>query len=274
MNNEKYGGKRAVMDCVEFRDALHELDRPGTSGAASLDSAMEHAESCGDCGVLLVEEESLGFALRKVAQESARMPGAGRVEAELLKEFRQARPETVAVIPARRNMRWGMAALGIAAAILLVLGTVIYERNLTHTPVGSTTNITASAGHPEANTGLDTKTVTTPEAVADNPGANITDVPSSANSASSTAVPGTNRASTAGDAEPVEYATAFVPLPYADDPSALEGGSVVRVTLARSALESYGLAADGMGAGDRVTADMIVSEDGRPQAIRLVAQDD
>jgi hypothetical protein len=49
---------------------------------------------------------------------------------------------------------------------------------------------------------------------------------------------------------------------------------VVRVTLARSALESYGLAAEGMAAGDRVTADMIVSEDGRPQAIRLVAQDD
>ena len=61
------------------------------------------------------------------------------------------------------------------------------------------------------------------------------------------------------------------PLPYADDPAALEGGSVVRVTLARSVLESYGLPAEGLGAGDRVTADMIVSEDGTPQAIRLVS---
>jgi hypothetical protein len=274
MNNEKDGGKRAVMDCAEFRGVLHELDRPGTSGAASLDGAMEHAESCGDCGVLLVEEESLGFALRKVAQESARMPAAARVEAALLKEFRQARPETVAVMPARRNMRWGMAALGIAAAVLLVLGTVIYERNLTQTPVAGTTRIAASASHPETNGGLDPKRANAPEAVAENPGANVTQVSGAVNAVSATGVSGAKRATAAGDAEPVEYATAFVPLPYADDPSALEGGSVVRVTLARSALESYGLAAEGMAAGDRVTADMIVSEDGRPQAIRLVAQDD
>jgi hypothetical protein len=262
------------MDCAAFRDVLHELDRPGTRGAASFDGAMEHAESCGDCGVLLVEEESLGFALQKVAQETARMPGSARVEAALLKEFRQARPETAAIVPVRSNMRWGMAALGIAAAVLLVLGTAIYERNLTHAPVAGTTNVATSAGHPETNTGLDSKPVNVPEAVAENSAANVTRVPGSANPASATAVSGTNRAATAGDAEPVEYATAFVPLPYADDPSALEGGSVVRVTLARSALESYGLAADGMGASDRVTADMIVSEDGTPQAIRLVAQDD
>ena len=49
---------------------------------------------------------------------------------------------------------------------------------------------------------------------------------------------------------------------------------MVRVTLARSVLESYGLSAEGLGAGDRVTADMIVSEDGTPQAIRLVAVED
>jgi hypothetical protein len=262
------------MDCAEFRDVLHELDRPGTPGAASLDGAMEHAEACGDCGVLLVEAESLGFALRKVAQETTRMPGAARVEAALLKEFRQARPETVAIIPMRRNMGWGMAALGIAAAVLLVLGTVIYERNLTHEPVAETTNIAASTGHPGTNTGLDPKTANAPEAVAENSAATVTQVHAAANGASATAISSANQAAAAGEAEPVEYATAFVPLPYADNPSALEGGSVVRVTLARSALESYGLAADGMGAGDRVTADMIVSEDGTPQAIRLVAQDD
>jgi hypothetical protein len=76
------------------------------------------------------------------------------------------------------------------------------------------------------------------------------------------------------DAQLTEYATDYVPLPYADDPSALDGGSVVRVTLARSVLESYGLPAEGMGTGDRVTADMILSEDGTPQAIRLVSQAD
>ena len=70
-----------------------------------------------------------------------------------------------------------------------------------------------------------------------------------------------------------EYATAYVPLPYAYDPSDLEGGAVVRVVLPRAALISYGLPVEAMGVSDQVTADMVVSEDGTPQAIRLVAQE-
>ena len=44
-----------------------------------------------------------------------------------------------------------------------------------------------------------------------------------------------------------EYATAYVPLPYAYDPSELEGAAVVRVALPRAALVSYGLPVEGMG---------------------------
>ncbi len=65
-----------------------------------------------------------------------------------------------------------------------------------------------------------------------------------------------------------------MPLPYAYDPSELEGGAVVRVVLPRAALVSYGLPVEGMGVRDQVTADMVVSQDGTPQAIRLVAQSD
>jgi hypothetical protein len=257
-----------LMDCAEFRDLLHELDRPGTRGASALDGAMAHAEACGDCGVLLVEEESLGFALQKIAHETARMPGALRVEAALLNEFRQVKAEVM--IPARNRARWGAAALGVAAAVLLVLGAAIYQRNFAHTPLLAVTHV---AGNP-APRAADAKveaTIDTKRVTAENSTTSVTQLPSS-NTPGARAVPGAKRA--ASEAQRVEYATAFVPLPYADDPSALEGGSVVRVTLARSVLESYGLPADGMGTGDRVTADMIVSEDGTPQAIRLVAQED
>src|SRR5450631_1187101 len=111
MKTEKHSEK--LMDCAEFRDLLRELDRPGTRGAAVLDGAMAHAEACGDCGVLLVEEESLGFALQKIAHETARMTGALRVEAALLNEFRQVKAEVM--IPARNRARWGVVALGVAA---------------------------------------------------------------------------------------------------------------------------------------------------------------
>src|ERR1700691_3508134 len=63
----------------------------------------------------------------------------------------------------------------------------------------------------------------------------------------------------------------YMPLPYAYDQSELEGGAVVRVVLPRAALVSYGLPMKGMGVADNVTADMVVSQDGTPQAIRLVA---
>jgi hypothetical protein len=269
MNRENEGLEGEPMNCLEFRELLHELDRPGTHGAAQLDSAMAHAEGCGDCGVLLVEEESLGFALQKIAQETARMPGAARVEAELLKAFRQeVKPASIeAIIPMRSGMRWGVVALGIAAAVLLVLGTVIYQRNVAKTPdapaVNAEVNPSAKSGDSPAPQSL--------EASAQDPVSNSAANPVSASSASSKVAPNAKTSAAASDADTTEYATAFVPLPYADDPSTLEGGSVVRVTLARSVLESYGLPAEGLGAGDRVTADMIVSEDGTPQAIRLVS---
>ena len=68
-----------------------------------------------------------------------------------------------------------------------------------------------------------------------------------------------------------EYAS-FQPLPYADDPSTLEDGAVVRVEMPRAALASFGLPVAAMESDDTVRADLIVSADGTPQAIRLVSQ--
>jgi hypothetical protein len=276
MNRENEIDQREPMNCLEFREVLHELDRHGTRGAAAFDSAMAHAECCGDCGALLVEEESLGFALQKVAQETSRMPGASRVEAELLNAFRQElKPATIQTIPARTGKRWGIIALGIAATVLLVLGTVIYQRNSQKT-AGGAPAVNAIVNPPTVPT--DSQSPKSLEVSAQNsvsnPAANPGVANSSASTTNSAVNPNTKNSVAANDADATEYATAFVPLPYADDPSALEGGSVVRVTLARSVLESYGLPAEGLGAGDRVTADMIVSEDGTPQAIRLVAVED
>jgi len=68
------------------------------------------------------------------------------------------------------------------------------------------------------------------------------------------------------------YASSFQSLPYADDPSALEDGAVVRVEMPRAALASFGLPVVAMESDGTVRADVIVSADGTPQAIRLVSQ--
>jgi anti-sigma factor RsiW len=227
------------MDCMQFREVLHELDQPGAEGDALCERALAHAESCSDCAAQLTEMESLSFSLRQLAEESAEAQAPARLETLLLQEFRREKSAT-----ASRGVRWQLAAFGIAAAVLLALGLSLHRQHLV-TPAN-------------VNSGQSSvQTVTTAPAN------------SAATKTSATAVDGSTHAAVADDAE---YATAYMPLPYTYDPSELEGGAVVRVVLPRAALVSYGLPVEGMGVRDQVTADMVISQDGTPQAIRLVAQ--
>ena len=90
----------------------------------------------------------------------------------------------------------------------------------------------------------------------------------------SAGVAGANEVPVDNSSSDSEYTTDFISLPYADDPGTLEGGTVVRVTLSRSALASFGLPVAGMGSSEQIPADIALSEDGVPQAIRLVADAD
>jgi hypothetical protein len=79
-------------------------------------------------------------------------------------------------------------------------------------------------------------------------------------------------AAVSSDTSASEYASGFVALPYADDAANVEGASVVRVALSRSALASLGVPVADATDTNEVPADLIVSMDGTPQAIRLVSE--
>jgi len=234
-----------LMDCAQFKEIYQELDRPGTSGYRFRERALSHAETCPRCGALLTEGEALDFALRNLAERSAGWNASPRIEANLLREFQQ-----VKLAGSRQRIRKQFAILGAAAAVLLALGIGVHERI---TLGARTTSLEAAnvAGNPTAGT--------TTDAVAGGsttPGESTSAVSASAN-----------------QADENEYAEEFVPVPYADDPAGLEGGAIVRVTLPRSALASFGLPFAESEGTDRVSADLIVSQDGTPQAIRLVTQE-
>ena len=229
------------MDCAEFQEVLHELDRPGNEGEALCERALSHAEGCSDCAALLIEVEALDFSLRQAATESAELQAPARLETLLLQEFRRQKAAT-----ASRGVRWQLAAFAIAAAVLLALGLSLHRQHLV-TPAGvNSARSSTQTGAPASDNSAATK--------------------------ASAVAPGSNAQAAVVDDS--EYMTAYMPLPYAYDPSELEGAAVVRVVLPRAALVSYGLPVDGMGVRDQVTADMVVSQDGTPQAIRLVAQSD
>jgi len=218
------------MNCSQFQEVLHDLDRPGTEGFAARDLAFLHAESCDHCTQLLTQSESLDFALHTLASREAHHQVSGRIEERLLEEFRERNRATQ-----RRAMSWQLAAIGTAAALLLALGLGLHSWRARHTA--------AMAGKSSAGSN-DAENVSSSTPVDD----------------------------AAEENQDSESATAFVSLPYADDSMASEGGAIVRVVLSRPALASLGLPVADIGATDRIPADIIVSEDGAPQAIRLVAQ--
>jgi hypothetical protein len=234
-----------LTDCVQFKEIYHELDRPGTSGYRFRERALSHAETCPRCGALLTEGEALDFALWNLAERSAGWNASPRIEANLLREVQQ-----VKLAGSRKRIRKQFAILGAAAAVLLAMGIGVHQR-ITSGARTAWLEAANVAGNPAAGT--------TTDAVAGGsttPGESISAVIASAN-----------------QADENEYAQEFVPVPYADDPAALEGGAIVRVTLPRSALASFGLPITESEGTDRVSADLIVSQDGTPQAIRLVSQE-
>jgi len=67
-----------------------------------------------------------------------------------------------------------------------------------------------------------------------------------------------------------EVATDFLPLTFVDDSRAQESGHVVRVKVPRSALIAFGVPMNMERAGELITADVVVGDDGLARAIRFV----
>lgn len=246
------------MNCEQFDALLLDLDRAGSSAAASRANALSHAEGCSRCAALLCESEALDFALAKLVREDAEVAAPARLEAALTQRFRREQG-----IARHRGVRRMVASFAAVAAVgLLALGLSLRHRaRLPQNPAppawiaNSPLRITPATP------------ITPGKTVAE-------DSPAAHGAAEKAARPGENQ----HEALPVSeqnaiYSASFVSLPYADDAADLQDGTVVQVVLPRSALASFGLPATVYaGYADRVPADLILNEDGTPEAIRLVSQ--
>jgi hypothetical protein len=191
-----------------------------------------HAEACSRCAQLMTDNEALDFALQSLAVRDAELQAPPRVEAGLLQELRKQKGVSA------RTEQWWMAVLGAAAVAVLVLGLSVRHAHIAGVKHDSGTSAIAPSSFGLSSGG------------------------------GSPAQPTELAENVSSDSQ---EATAFVSLPYATDPATLEGGTIVRVELSRSALASMGMPVTDVGATDRIPADIMLSEDGAPQAIRLVA---
>jgi hypothetical protein len=242
------------MDCTQFEEILSDLNRPEITGTALRESALAHAESCSRCAKLLAEAESLDQGFRALAAVERDLRAPERVEAIVLQEFRRRRD----AVSGRRIGR--QATLGIAAAILLVVGVSLHHwvarssgsESVAQTPAaGSAPSPTKNSAEMRARVAAQPETSISVES--EERGQEVESAPLS---------------------EQNDSEDAFMPLPYADEPAALDGGAVVRVEMPRAALASFGMPVAAMEGDGTVQADLVVSEDGTPQAIRLVSQDE
>jgi hypothetical protein len=224
-----------LMNCAKFEKIVHDLERPGTEGFSLRESALAHAESCSQCAQLMTDTESLDAALRALSGRENRQQAPARVETALIAEFR--RQKTAG---SRRRVQRQIAALSAAAILLLALGFSLHY-------------------WPAQKSGTGPVAAKTPSSPVVSP---IAAPAGSQQQDEASEIP-------AGDSEST---TDFVPLPYADDQTAIDGGMVVRVVLSRPALASLGVPVTDPGATDQIPADLLLSQDGSPQAIRLVSQ--
>jgi hypothetical protein len=200
--------------------------------AATMESALTHADSCEPCDALLEEAESLTRSLRALAMSDETVSAPVRVEKAVLQAFRQRRQPTD---HAARIRRWSTVIAGIAAAVVVVFVLAGRPGGLFH-----------FAGGTAAKNSVQ---------------------PATPNLAGSTTAAQQASLGTSDDAIGTD---SFVPLSGAFDLASLGDDPVVRVVLSGDDLENLGLPVGDSG-DDQVVADLILANDGTPQAIRVVS---
>jgi hypothetical protein len=218
------------MTCEEF--AMAGLDLGTSAGNDPLQqAAREHLRDCPHCAALHENWQALRDHLHALGVESRGAQPSSRVEMRLLQEF-HTKHRTV-----RTRRTAAIAAWALAAAAVL-LGTVswINWRRQEATTAAHSHGLVKETGAAQSNP--NPPSATSPAAM------ELGDVVVAANS---------------GD---------FAILPGSIPPS-LGDATVVRVQMQRSALTALGLTVNEEHGADWIQVDLLVGDDGLPQAVRL-----
>lgn len=236
------------MNCRECEPLLVEVARRnaategesrlvGTAtGDADLAAALEHAASCAQCAERLAEERALNTQLRSLAAAESRVPSAG-CEATLMAAYRTERGREV------HTRRWIFAVSGaMAASLVILLGAALVLSSESSSLVRAMASKFAPLAATNRTASSQAPSVTSSEAAEEND----------------------------PNAEGQEEVTEFMAFYPGADVGSLDSGALVRVRMPSSALGSFGLPVTQGSEDQWVSADLLVDEDGAPQAIRFV----
>jgi anti-sigma factor RsiW len=228
--------RKQEMKCEEFEAIGLDAGRDSSLSEAERAAAREHAASCSHCAALQDSWEAAGIELRALAEDTAMAQAPARVEMRLRQEFRTRHVS----MKLRRTAVIAGWALATAAVLVGAVSWVNWRTNsldvATKHPSSSqsaTNSISNNAnGTVNHTAGQQSDSADTELLMADN---ELSDF---------TLLPGTLPADTADAA-------------------------ILRVRMQRSSLGALGLPVNEERAGEWIQVDLLVGNDGLPQAVRL-----
>jgi anti-sigma factor RsiW len=238
--------RKQEMKCEEFESIGLDAARDSSLSEAERAAAREHAATCSHCAALQDSWQAAGVELRAFAEDTAMAQAPARVEMRLLQEFRTQH----VTLRVRRGAI--IAAWALATAAVLV-GAVSW-RNWRHGHLEETKSHLNPA--PAANN------------VAQNNSAEAANNKASAEAPNAMRRPGLEGAGSSDTLVADNELRGFTFLPGAFTADA-DDAEILRVRMQRGALGALGLPVNEERASEWIQVDLLVGDDGLPQAVRL-----
>jgi anti-sigma factor RsiW len=228
------------LGCKRTGSILIEIARERNVNTAEKLAAMDHLAVCNECASSFSSQSELSTRLREMAQAYEERP-SDVIEKRVIEEFRKG----------RRSGYWLRAAA--AATVLLLLGFTTYLFSILSHQV-EITSVKVPAPVPVATTGLQSEPapVATPVRVTVKSRKRYV------------------RRKVQSLYEEQQVTTNFLPLDPVSVGIPLENAQLIRVELPKTSLQLLGFPPMPDDSRKRVTADLLVGEDGLARAIRFV----
>jgi len=224
------------MNCEEFEAIGLDAERDASLSAAERAAAALHAGTCPQCAALQDSWQAAGAELRAFAEESAMAQTPARVEMRLRQEFRT-RHVTLRIRRTAVVATWALAA---AAVLVGALGWKNWRNNETREAANHLKSSPSIASRPSNNGNAATSSAAFEQTDADESETLMADSELS----DFTLLPG------------------ILPADTTD-------AAILRVSLQRGALGALGLPVNEERASEWIQVDLLVGNDGLPQAVRL-----
>lgn len=243
------------MNCEQFENLAHAIARGDLQDATLARSAADHAASCASCDALLAEAYALNTTLAKLAAHDKAVHDAANLESSLRASYHHVR--SMNALPPRRSKRWALAGAAVALAAAILLGVLLIPHFM-------------HRNAPPENLAIARVAPVAPKSAAPPASGENLQAVHSGGVNTQTATHTVSHHPKKNGVKPEKTLTGFMLLPYADAPSTIRYGTLVRLSLSRRELAYLGLPVTVSDTAEKTVADLFVNESGTPEAIRLV----